>query len=58
MRKCPLIDEELDADDCLEITDIIDGMVSDVSRIENKFKAKKNFEDICKNCPEHVSTWG
>ena len=58
MIVCPLIDDEIDPIDCIENTDIIDGFISDVSHIPDKFKVKPNYKEICKKCPNHVSTWG
>ena len=55
---CPLTDGEIDAGDCLENTDIIDGFISDVSHITDKFKVKPDYKEICKNCKYHESTWG
>lgn len=56
--KCPLIDDTIDAIDCVENTDIIDEFVSDETHIPEKFKVKDNYKEICKKCPNHVSTWG
>lgn len=53
---CPLVDQEVETIDCLENTDIIDGFISDESHIPDIFKVKKDYKDICKKCPNHVST--
>ena len=28
------------------------------SHIPDKFKVKSDYKEICKKCPNHVSTWG
>lgn len=55
---CPLVDDNIEAGDCLEITDIIDEMFGNESYIPDKFKVKPNYKEICKKCKDHVSTWG
>ena len=56
--KCPLTDNAIDAMDCIENIDIIDGFISDDSHIPNEFKAKPDYKEICKKCKRHESTWG
>ena len=58
MIVCPLIDDEIDGGDCLVITDVIDEMFGNESYIPDEFKIKPNYKEICKKCPNHVSTWG
>lgn len=58
MAKCPLVDDNIDAGTCLEITDIVDEMFGNESNIPNRFKVKPDYKEICKKCKDHVSTWG
>ena len=55
---CPLIGDNIEPGECLEITEVIDGMIGNESYIPDKFKAKPNYKEICKKCKDHVSTWG
>lgn len=58
MAKCPLIDNSIEAGDCLEISEVVDEMICDDSFLPDKFKVKSNYKEICKKCKNHVSTWG
>lgn len=49
---CPLVDEIIEDIDCIENRDIIDGFFK-ISCLPEKYKAKKNFKDICKSCKWH-----
>ena len=49
---CPLVDEIIENIDCIENRDIIDGFFK-LSCLPEKYKAKENFKDICKNCKWH-----
>lgn len=49
---CPLVDEIIEDIDCIENRDIIDGFFK-MSCLPEKYKQKKNFTDICKNCKWH-----
>ena len=55
---CPLIDDDISSDDCIENIDIIDGMFGNESNIPDEFKVKADYKEICKKCKDHVSTWG
>ncbi len=41
---CPLVDEKIRIDDCSENREIKEEF------IPRKFKVKKNWKEICKNC--------
>ncbi len=49
---CPLVDEIIEDIDCIENRDCIDGMIV-LSSLPDKYKAKKDFMEICKNCKWH-----
>mgnify|MGYP004554342375 FL=1 len=49
---CPLIDKEIDAIDCIENRDCIDGIIK-LSSLPEKYKAKKNYKEICVSCKWH-----
>lgn len=50
--KCPLVDFRIEESNCLENAMIVAGFMDEISMIE-KFKAKENWREICKNCPNH-----
>ena len=50
--RCPMIDEMIDASECVENVDIVDGLVIETSMPE-KFKVKKDWKNICMNCKYH-----
>lgn len=49
---CPLVDEIITDIDCIENRDIVDGMFT-MSCLPDKYKEKKDFMEICKNCKWH-----
>jgi len=49
---CPLVDEEIEDIDCIENRDIVDEMLSEKG-MPLKFKQKKDWREICKNCKWH-----
>lgn len=49
---CPLVDELIVDIDCIENRDIVDNMIQE-SCLPNKYKAKENWANICKNCKWH-----
>ena len=49
---CPLVDEIIENIDCIENRDIIDGFFK-MSCLPDKYKTKKDFENICKSCKWH-----
>lgn len=49
---CPLIEQEIESIDCIENADAVDGMIKKES-VPSRFKAKANWEKICKNCKWH-----
>ena len=49
---CPLVDEIIEDIDCIENRDIIDGCFK-MSCLPQKYKEKKDFIDVCKNCKWH-----
>lgn len=49
---CPLINELIDAGECIENQDIVDMFVKDI-HLPLKYKEKENWREICKNCKYH-----
>lgn len=49
---CPLIDDMIEVGDCVVCSDVSSGMLKEEC-ITDKFKEKKNWKDICKNCKYH-----
>lgn len=49
---CPLIDALITSADCIENVDVVDGMIIEDS-MPNKYKVKKDWKKICKNCKYH-----
>ena len=49
---CPLVDKEIENIDCIENSDAVDGMLKKDS-VPDRFKRKKDWEEICKNCKWH-----
>lgn len=49
---CPLVDKEIENIDCIETSDAVDGMLKKDS-VPDRFKRKKDWEEICKNCKWH-----
>ena len=49
---CPLVDAIIEDIDCIENRDIIDGFFK-MSCLPDKYKVKKDFTEICKNCKWH-----
>jgi hypothetical protein len=49
---CPLIDDTIEIGDCVVCSDVSSGMLKE-NCIPDKFKDKKNWKDICKNCKYH-----
>ena len=52
MVMCPLIDEEIDPMDCVDVVDCILNPKF-LKNLPDKYKAKKDFIHICKNCKWH-----
>lgn len=50
--ECPLVGRRIEAIDCVENTDAVEGMLKKDS-IPEEFKKKENWIDICKNCKWH-----
>lgn len=46
---CPLIETEIEAEDCIVVVDCSDGLVKD-SVIAERFKSKEDWSRICQNC--------
>lgn len=44
---CPLVEENITIDDCMENREIREAS------IPQKYKQKENWKDICKNCKYH-----
>ena len=49
---CPLVDRKIEDIDCVENRDVVDGMIVE-SSLPEKYKKKKNWKGICKNCLWH-----
>ena len=52
MVMCPLVDREIEVDDCIICTDVAAGMLKE-NCIEGKYKKKDGWRDICKKCEYH-----
>ena len=50
--KCPLIDGEIEIIECIVNIDCISGMIK-IENMPDKFKVKKDYKNICKNCRYH-----
>ena len=46
---CPLVDFEIEKNNCLENTMVTAGFMDEFSMID-KFKQKENWREICQNC--------
>ncbi len=46
---CPLVDKEIQDIDCVENSDIANGMFKE-SNLPDIYKVKKNWREICQNC--------
>lgn len=49
---CPLVDEQIEAIDCIENRDCVDGVIR-LSSLPERFTRKEDFRNICKRCPWH-----
>lgn len=49
---CPLVDERIDIGECIENTDVVDGIIKE-STLPEQYKRKENWKEICKNCKYH-----
>ena len=49
---CPLTDGMIELMDCVVCSDTASGMLKEYC-IPDKFKQKRNWRDICKNCIYH-----
>lgn len=49
---CDLIDECIDGGDCIIVCDVVDDFFKETV-LEEKFKRKRNYKEICKNCKYH-----
>lgn len=49
---CPLIDEKIDP---MEYVDVVDCVLNPLllNSLPEKYKAKENFKEICKQCKWH-----
>lgn len=51
--RCPLVNNKIIDDiDCLENSDVVDGMIKEKS-MPKEFKIKQNWREICKSCNNH-----
>lgn len=49
---CPLCDEKIYCGECVENSDTAEGTINE-GHMPEKYKAKANWRDICKNCKWH-----
>lgn len=49
---CPLIDEKIEAGDCLENSSAVDRILK-ADSVPERFKAKPDWEEICRKCKWH-----
>lgn len=49
---CPLVDEKIEDIDCIENSDVVEEMILEET-MPDKYKKKKNWKKICKNCKWH-----
>jgi len=49
---CPLMEQEIGADECFDIHMVVDGWAPKYTAPE-KATSKEGFGEICKNCPYH-----
>ena len=49
---CPLIDEKIDPMECVDVVDCVLNPLF-LNNLPEKYKAKENFKDICKQCKWH-----
>lgn len=47
--RCPLVDDMIEVGDCVVCSDVSNGMLKE-NCIPEKFRQKKNWKNICKNC--------
>ena len=47
---CPLVDKDIIDEQCLVVSDCANRMIKE-SFIEDCFKEKENWRNICMNCP-------
>ena len=53
---CPLIDEKIDPMECVDVVDCVLNPLF-LNSLPEKYKAKENFKEICKQCKWHCY-WG
>lgn len=51
---CPLVDEEIEYYECMENQDCADGILVKEA-LPEKYKRKKDWKKICKECQYHES---
>lgn len=49
---CPLVDNSIEAIDCIENRDVVDGMIAEES-LPDKYKRKSDWKEICRKCKWH-----
>lgn len=47
--KCPLINDTIEAIDCITVVDSVDGLVQDAA-IGSRFRSNERWKDICQSC--------
>jgi len=50
--RCPLVDETIEAGDCIVTRDVADDHFDDKS-LPARFKIKSDWRDICRQCEWH-----
>jgi hypothetical protein len=49
---CPLVNQKIEAIDCIENRDIVDGFIGE-KHMPKKFKLKFDWKEICLQCKWH-----
>ena len=50
---CPVLNRKIEDYDCIEFATIAEELMKP-NKGHNEFTQKKNFEEICMNCPNHL----
>ena len=49
---CPMIEKSITVSECIENTDVVDGLIIEAS-LPIEYKKHRNWKEICKNCKYH-----
>lgn len=47
---CPIVNEQIEAIDCIVTSDAVDGMAPECI-VPTRFTSQQGWKDICKTCP-------